>query len=32
MNNFGDAIRLLMERRDVTGAKLAADIGINPAP
>jgi len=30
MNNLGDVIRLLMERREVTGAKLAADIGISP--
>lgn len=30
MNYFGDAIRQLMELREVTGRQLAADIGISP--
>lgn len=30
MNHFGDAIRQLMELREVTGRQLAADIGISP--
>lgn len=29
MANFGDAIRLLMQRRELTGNQLAADIGIS---
>jgi transcriptional regulator with XRE-family HTH domain len=30
MNNFGDVVRQLMERRGLTGNRLSADIGISP--
>lgn len=30
MKDFGDVIRLLMERRQIAGNKLASDIGISP--